>query len=210
MPKWVMVDLALMPSAMVLALTARNHVAEMTETQPNAPALSSLLDLATELGYEGPLPVAGYAAAPTPTRGRWVGWSVWSLVSGQNLGYALKRLALASFRATRQVGVTQFDNLEALALHPKFGKLRITCAKLSSHPSPYTFSYEVDLRFLPNDGSPADPSHMPASNGRILLDDDLDGQLTAMQAAIERGVEYDVLPLSKADIEARTIPIYHS
>ncbi|HKH87416.1 MAG TPA: hypothetical protein VKA05_01255, partial [Acidimicrobiales bacterium] len=209
MPRWVMVDLALLPSAMVLALASRNHVAQLAETQPNASALTKLLSLATDLAYEGPLPVAGYAAAPTPTRGRWVGWSVWSLVSGQNLGYALKRLALASYRANRQVGVTQFDNLEALYLHPKFGKLRITCAKLTAHPSPHTFSYEVDLRFLPNDGSPADPAQMPASNGQIVLDDDLDGQLTAVQAAIEHGEEYYVLPLSKSDVDARTIPTYH-
>jgi hypothetical protein len=209
MPKWVMVDLALMPSAMVLAVASKNHVKELSETQANAPALLNLLDRASELGYEGPLPVAGYAAAATPTRGRWVGWSVWSLVSGQNLGYSLKRLALASYRATRQVGVTQFDHIEALYLHPKFGKLRITCAKLGAHPAPHTFSYEVDLRFLPNDGSPADPAQMPAPNSQIVVDDDLDGQLTAVQTAIERGEEYYVLPLSKADVDARTIPIYH-
>jgi hypothetical protein len=147
---WVMIDLGLLPTAFLLialsrelllhklddgGLTSKQHALLREQAGP-------LLAEADDLGFHGPIPVAGYCAVPSPVSGHWVGWSLCSAVPG--LGTIVKGLALEAYRARALTGVTQYGN-PALRLHRKFGPMRILRADLDLHPAPHTFVYQTDL-----------------------------------------------------------------
>jgi hypothetical protein len=147
---WVMIDLGLLPSAFVLvtlpperaraaAEEERGYASERTRT---ADVLGAVLAEAERLGYDGPIPVAGYCAAPTPVPGLWVGWSLCSAIPG--LGTTTKALGLEVYRATTLTGVAQFTD-QALRVHRKFGRMEIVCAVLDLHPVPHTLVYRTDV-----------------------------------------------------------------
>jgi hypothetical protein len=219
MPHWVMIDLAVAPSALVLLLASPERVlggaraligavgdrpagaADHARIRAAA-ALTDLLGVAGELGYQGPLPVAGYCAAATPVPGRWMGWSAWSLVPGRGLGYLMKRLAIECYGASALSGITQFDNTAALHLHLKFGMLEITSAKISSHTAPYSFAYSVQVGNLPEDGSAALVTQSATDQFDLA---DIDSWVSVMQAEIENGTyRHFILPAT----DAATISIY--
>lgn len=188
MPQWVMVDLALLPSAVVIAATSRDYLlAELADDRysPEVRAgVRSLLDQADDIQYRGPIPVAAYCAAPSAARERWVGWSLWSLLTGKNLATVVKGLALAVYRARYLDGVTQFDNV-ALHIHTKFGPLRLRSASLAVHTSRNSFVYETDLGADLN--LPSEPT--------FLLDPRDSERQTVMQKQIEAGsADFFVLP----------------
>jgi hypothetical protein len=219
-PSWVVIDLAVSPSALLLLTAPPSVVArragELLASDPYSPngargvrarsaaaALQSLLYRAETLGYDGPLPVAGYGAAATPIPGRWFGWSAWSLLPGLDLGYAIKRLALACYRTRLQSGVTQFDNAEALHLHTKFGPLLITAARLDAHTAAHTFSYDVDVSDLPADGWPAQVDLQPTDE---LAMADIDEWAGRMQDEIagESHQHFILSPAAGSDV----IPVF--
>ncbi len=150
MEYWVMIDLGLLSSAFVLIALPRERLVQL----PESPEVSSsrraelaghvaqLIAEADERGFDGPIPVAGYCAAPTPEQGRWVGWSLCSVVPG--LGTIAKGLALEVYGASTLVGVTQYDN-PALHVHRKFGPMRLLSAVLDLHPREFTFVYHTDV-----------------------------------------------------------------
>ena len=84
--------------------------------------LPAVLAEAQRLHYDGPIPVAGYCAAPTPAPGAWVGWSLCSAIPG--LGTVAKGLALEAYRAKTLAGVAQFYD-RALRVHRKFGPMEM-------------------------------------------------------------------------------------
>ncbi|MGH2914919.1 MAG: hypothetical protein ACRDMX_08020 [Solirubrobacteraceae bacterium] len=150
---WVMLDLGLLPSAfMLITLSATRVAAARDQALPSqARALDAALAQARRLGHHGPIPVAGYCAAPTPIPGGWVGWSLCSAVPG--LGTVAKGLALLVYGARTLTGVAQFYD-PALRVHRKFGRMEVLRAVLDLHPVPHTLVYRSDV-FEEDDDQPA-------------------------------------------------------
>jgi hypothetical protein len=147
---WVMIDLGLLPSAFLLitvpaaraaAALAGSHGSEAGEPRPNR-VLAAVLAEAERLGYDGPIPVAGYCAAPTPVHGGWVGWSLCSAIRG--LGTTTKGLGLEIYGARTLTGVAQFTD-QALRVHRRFGPMRVLAAVLELHPVAHTLVYRTDV-----------------------------------------------------------------
>jgi hypothetical protein len=118
---WVMIDLGLLPSAFLLVtLTPEAAFAALAEARSDgrrehsARVLAAVLAEADRLNHRGPVPVAGYCAAPTPVAGEWVGWSLCSAMPG--LGTTVKGVALEVYRARTLTGVAQFTD-QALRVH---------------------------------------------------------------------------------------------
>lgn len=191
MPRWVMVDLMLMPSAAVIATLPQDEFAAMVERSTSRfdtdvqQHLRVVQETMHTSGYTGPVPVGGYCAAPTAAYGTWVGWSLWSLMPAVGLGQVTKALALSAYRTRKLEGVTQYDN-SALKLHTRFGTLKILVATLPFHTSPGSFVYESDLTV------PAEPGNDEPS---FLLDPFDYERQDAMQKAVEAGdSDFYVLP----------------
>jgi hypothetical protein len=150
LPNWVMIDLGLLPSAFLLVTLPRERVvAELTDARHSAAdrerlglVLPAVLAEAQRLHYDGPIPVAGYCAAPTPAPGAWVGWSLCSAIPG--LGTVAKGLALEAYRAKTLAGVAQFYD-RALRVHRKFGPMEIVAAVLDLHPVKHTMAYRTQV-----------------------------------------------------------------
>ncbi len=147
---WVMIDLGLLPSAFVLLTLprARAQAALLDERLDDAgrarvrAVLPAVLAEADRLGYDGPIPVAGYCAAPTPAGGAWVGWSLCSAIPG--LGTTVKGVALAVYRAAMLTGVAQFWD-PSVRVHRRFGRMEIVSAALDLHPVPGTMVYRTEV-----------------------------------------------------------------
>lgn len=147
---WVMIDLGLLPSAFLLVtLPAARAVAALTDSRRGeaerdriGQVLPAVLAEAERLGYPGPIPIAGYCAAPTPRRDAWVGWSLCSAIPG--LGTTAKGLALAVYAARTLTGVAQFYD-PALRVHRKFGPMQLLAAVLDLHPVAHTMAYRTDV-----------------------------------------------------------------
>ncbi|MFZ1996966.1 MAG: hypothetical protein WAU75_22815 [Solirubrobacteraceae bacterium] len=191
---WVMIDLGLLPSAFLLVtlpliraraavIEDRGYAAERTRT---AQVLGAVLAEAERLDYDGPIPVAGYCAAPTPAAGEWVGWSLCSALPG--LGTTAKGVALAVYRAHTLTGVAQFTD-QALRVHRRFGPMEIMAPTIDLHPVPHTMVYRTQV-YGP------DPGHAPT----MWLDArDLDAQ-REMQAKVDAGTSrYFILSPGLAD-----------
>jgi hypothetical protein len=156
---WVMIDLGLLPSAFVLvALPVQRAVAAMTDSRRSdverrriEDVLGPVLAEARRLGYGGPIPVAGYCAAPTPVPGGWVGWSLCSAVPG--LGTTTKGIGLEVYAAGTLTGVAQFYD-QGLRVHRRFGRMRVISAVLDLHPVPHTLVYRTDVHADDEDQSP--------------------------------------------------------
>jgi hypothetical protein len=161
---WVMIDLGLLPSAFLLITLPREAIeAAMAgtggrvgdaERRRIGEVLPAVLAEADRLGYAGPIPVAGYCAAPTPDRGAWVGWSLCSAIPG--LGTVAKGLALEAYGARRLTGVAQFYD-PSLRVHRKFGPMRLLAAVLDLHPVSHTMAYRTEVFGDEEAADPADP-----------------------------------------------------
>lgn len=181
---WVMIDLGLLPSAFLLMTLPFARAAALA-ADPQAPPrvraiLPAVIAEARRLDHEGPIPVAGYCAAPTPEPGAWVGWSLCSAIPG--LGTTAKGLALIAYRATRLTGVAQFFD-PSVRVHRKFGPMRLRRAVLDLHPVAHTMVYETTVF------GEEDPSAQPTGwlGARDLLDQ------RALQARMDRGGEVEIL-----------------
>ncbi|HXW45292.1 MAG TPA: hypothetical protein VEL03_10930, partial [Streptosporangiaceae bacterium] len=156
----------------------------------------------------GPLPIAGYAAIPTPRKGYWIGWSMWSLVPGERLGYTMKRVALACFGVQSLAGVTQFHRSRGLDVSSKFGNIEITNALVRAHPAKSSFTYQINVANMPSDGGPRLMANIPEP--KIILDPldpDLDRQLRDIQRQIDHGARYYILPRSATKTISPKVPI---
>lgn len=178
---WVMIDLGLLPSAFVLVTLSPERVQQALdgvagnggERPPQELVLPAVVAEARRLRYAGPLPVAGYCAAPTPSAGSWVGWSLCSAIPG--LGTTVKGLGLEVYGARTLTGVAQFSDL-GLRVHRKFGRMEILRAVLDLHPVPHTMVYRTEVF---HDGDQVSPSFW-------LHCDDLDAQ-REMQDRLDAG-----------------------
>jgi hypothetical protein len=147
---WVMIDLGLLPSAFLLitvpAARAAAAIGDSSLTGPRRAhmerVLPPVLAEAERLGYDGPIPIAGYCAAPTPVPGGWVGWSLCSAIHG--LGTTAKGLGLEIYGARTLTGVAQFTD-QALRVHRRFGPMRVLAAVLDLHPVAHTLVYRTEV-----------------------------------------------------------------
>lgn len=205
---WVMIDLGLLPSGFLL-ITLPRADAERTLEDPDrsvqereriAGVLPAVIAEADRLGYEGPIPVAGYCASPTPDRSAWVGWSLCSAIPG--LGTVAKGLGLLAYGARTLTGVTQFYD-PALRVHRKFGPMRLLAAVLDLHPVHHTMAYRTEVFGREGPCTGVEPT--------LLLDPrDLDAQW-ALQRRLDAGThEYFILSPglveNRVPILERTIP----
>lgn len=126
LPGWVLLDCYLLPSAVIgFAQRAADLPSEVYQ------ALSP--DDPTQL-----VPVSAYTAIPSNVPGRWVGVSLFSLVTGQRLGLRTKALALLLYGTTVQVGITQFDS-SSIRIHTQLGPLKLA----QTHPPIHTLSHKT-------------------------------------------------------------------
>jgi hypothetical protein len=158
---WVMIDLGLLPSAFLLITLPREAIeAALARSGTDharrrmAEVLPAVLAEADRLDYRGPIPVAGYCAAPTPDRTAWVGWSLCSAVPG--LGTVAKGLALEAYGARSLTGVAQFYD-PSLRVHRKFGPMRLLAAVLDLHPVTHTMAYRTEV-FGSESADPGEPT----------------------------------------------------
>jgi hypothetical protein len=192
LPPWVMIDLGLLPSAFLLVTLPPERVRALVEQERDADRRARLratippvLAEAERLGFRGPIPVAGYCAAPTPAADTWVGWSLCSAIPG--LATTTKGLALESYRARTLMGVAQYTN-PALRIHRKFGRMRLLSATLELHPVPHTLTYRSELY---EDDEPPQPTYLMHAH-------DVERQ-RVLQAKIEAGRTVYVLPPGLVD-----------
>lgn len=209
LPRWVLVDLAIMPSALVIAAAPRSAV-EACADRGHRESVDRLMADAEQRGLGDLVPVAAYCAAPTPDRSRWVGWSLCSIIRGRALGSVVKALALGAYGARRLDGVTQFDN-PALSIHSRFGPLTIHAAQMPLHDAPRAFVYVTDLSGLPERLEdlliPYRHDVVPSGTD-ILLDPRDDESRAALQRAILGGIRYSILPPGWVNVgEGMRVPI---
>ena len=197
---WVMIDLGLLPSAfLMISLPRARAAAALTDPRRGdgerariGAVLPAVLAEADRLGYDGPIPVAGYCAAPTPEPGAWVGWSLCSAIPG--LGTIAKGLALQAYRAQTLTGVAQFHD-PALRVHRKFGPMRLLAAVLDLHTVPHTMVYRTEV--FGSDHAGDTPTQMLGAR-------DLDAQ-QALQDELDAGT-HEIFILSPGLVDDR-VPI---
>lgn len=134
MPLWVMLDCAILPTAMIGFMAPSDAVDDdMWET------------LELDDDYEGMVPISEYCAALSMEPDCVSGFSLHSVLAGQGIATRTKALALAVLGATKQVGVTQFSN-PAIRVHARFGPMEVLIHRPAVHThSLESFVYKLHL-----------------------------------------------------------------
>jgi hypothetical protein len=134
MPLWVMLDCAILPSAMIGFMLPRDFVSD------------EIIDrLEVDDDYDGYVPISEYCACPTVEPSTVSGFSLHSHVPGRGVATRTKALGLLVLGAQRQIGVTQFDN-PAIRVHVRFGPLEIKIHRPIVHTHPEdSFVYSLDV-----------------------------------------------------------------
>jgi hypothetical protein len=134
MPLWVLLDCGILSSAVI------GFGVPFEDADDD---LKQLLQVPED--YRGLLPVSEYCACPTLEPGCVSGFSLQSQVTGQGIATRTKALAMLLYGASKQVGVTQFDNA-AIRVHSRFGPMRITVHRPSLHThASNSFVYKLSL-----------------------------------------------------------------
>lgn len=206
MPRWLFVDGAGQPGGIVgLGRRAARMSARARELMQVPP------------DWDGVVPWAMYIAIPTFLSGEWMGHNLASLnalLPEENLaglGAATKAIGLKVFRATRQIGVTQWRH-QAVRVHARLGPLALLSAWTPAHSDPASFTYQVAiddavLRHLARDrdGAVARP---PVD---FWVDSADEEGLRALQARIEAGERFCVaappVPIGPLAAERQRVPI---
>jgi hypothetical protein len=191
MPHWVMIDCALMQTAIVGFMKACKDIPEsFLSHYRNDPSV--------DLGRLDYIPVSGQIASPTAGGKNMSGFSLFSLatsIGGQkNLGLYTKALALEVYRAAHYewiFGITQYDN-PALKIHGRFSsRMEIAQPIVSLHPKKdMTLTYKMAVDY--------DPYRLDEMMQEVeptfwLEAHDIDGK-TRMQRGIADGKRYLILP----------------
>lgn len=139
MPRWVFVDGAELPGGIA------GFGKPMSELTPTACKLMQPSD-----HYTGLVPYSMFIAIPTHERGTWLGHNLASLAPqliGEGLaglGGLTKAFGLKVYRATRQIGVTQWAS-RALYIHTRMGPLELLTAWTPAHSEAWSLTYRIDL-----------------------------------------------------------------
>ena len=151
MPHWVLIDCALMQTAIVGFMKAR---ADLPESFLSHYDKDPSIDL-DRLDY---IPVSGQIASPTADGKSLSGFSLFSLGSSlgapKNLGLFTKALALEVYRAAHYewlYGITQYDN-PAIKIHGRFSpRMEIVQPIVSLHPKKdMTLIYRMGVDYDPH------------------------------------------------------------
>lgn len=189
-PRWVLSDLYLLPSAIGLLRCP----ARMLEDKAR-----QLLGLSGEALAIG----AAYYAAPSVVPGMFIGVSMLSFVRGIRAGSWVKMLTLRMLRARRVRGVAQWHN-PSLRVHTRLGPLRLVGRVPGEHEyADRSFLYETEL---------GDEVRQVAAMERQLrlpptLHVDLD-DTTALTGLLRRAEEGEELHLVPPGVEAGRILVH--
>jgi hypothetical protein len=191
MPHWVMIDCALMQSAIVGFSRAIEDIpAEILKHYENDPRI--------DLSKLKRIPVSGQIASPGTSQGSFVGISLFSLgqqiAAERQLGLFTKALALEVYRAGRRgtfYGIAQYDN-PALKIHGRFStKMEIEQAMVPLHPRrDMTLIYRMNIDFDPYRIEERPPERSPTF---WLNAKDREGK-ARIQSGIREGRRYQIAP----------------
>ena len=182
MPRWVMLDCCLLPSAMSGFEAPREALPRRVADQ---------LDPGGDLEWIG---VSEYVALPSVRPSEFVGVSLFSLVRGRGLGVRTKALGLRIVGARGLTGVTQFTN-PGVRVHLAFGPLEVVSASVAIHSRPAeTFVYrlvvpgaaELSSMEAPGDDGPTRHHDLPSSE-RLVIDPRAPDQVERVRAAMRSG-----------------------
>lgn len=146
--------------------------------------------------HHGLVPYSMFIAIPTYETGVWLGHNLASL-SGllpkenlSGLGSLTKALGLRVFRATGQVGVTQWDSV-ALRVHTRLGPLALLTAWTPAHSEAWSLTYravvnEETLRHLARDPQ----GRVPHPDPTLWVDSQDQETMRNLQSEIEEGAGY--------------------
>ena len=179
MPKWVGLDCAALPSAIVgLAKNLGECPSDLTKK----------FDIAT--GYTSLIPISEYCAIPSPG-GVWIGHTCASLIKGAGLGLLTKLLALKVYQAHHLKGVAQYEN-DSVRLHTRIAALRLVSAITPAHNDQWnTFIYHhpVDQEGIESIFGSSQEMQDPT----LLLDPTDLEQKIALQQHIKQGKEVSIV-----------------
>jgi len=134
MPAWVQIDCGILPSAFIGFAVPATELPEKLKWR---------LDIGT---YQGLVPISEAISIPTAQPGRWMSYSMSTVLPGKKLGFASKVLSLKAYGCRSCLGVAQFDNF-ALRIHTRFGALQIVEPHVPYHTCPTnSFVYGLDLQ----------------------------------------------------------------
>lgn len=134
MPKWVMLDCAILPSAVV---------GFMLPVEKTPDEILDKLDVDDD--YDGWVPISEYCGCPTVEKDCISGFSLHSQLVGQGIATRTKALAMLVYGARSQVGVTQFYN-PAIRVHVRFGLMELVLHRPPIHTYPEdSFVYRLQL-----------------------------------------------------------------
>lgn len=191
MPHWVLIDCALMQTAVVGFMRRRDSLPEnMLAHYRNDPAID--LD---RLEY---IPVSGQIASTTADGKCMSGFSLFSLGSSidgpRNLGLFTKALAIEVYRAANLewlYGITQYNN-PAIKIHGRFSpRMEVIQPIVSLHPKKdMTLVYRMAVDYDPYTLTDKLPEPEPTF---WMKADDISGKIR-MQNGIKDGKRYYVAP----------------
>ena len=180
MPRWVFYDCAEIPGGIVgfgaRAATISSDVRALLEVPE---------------GAEGIVPLSMYIAIPTLEPGVWMGHNLSTARRG--LGGITKAVALKVFRASAQIGVTQWDSA-ALFVHTRMGPLELLTAWTPAHSHAASLTYRVtidDAALLRLARVPSGEAVRPPADRWIDSGDH--AAIEALQARIEAGERFCVV-----------------
>lgn len=187
MPRWVFFDGAELPGGIV-GFGAPEDTLD--------PATKAVLDVPSD--YRGLVPLSMFIAIPTFETGVWMAHNLCSMAGRvrqsnlRGLGSLTKAVGLKVFRASAQVGATQWDS-PALKIHTRLGPLALLTAWTPAHSEPWTLTYRVELsdarlRHLARDADGRIPE--PYIDGWMQSDDH--DEMRRLQAEIEQGAAVSV------------------
>lgn len=191
MPHWVMIDCALMQSAIVGFTRAVSDVPrELLRYYEEDPRI--------DLSKLARIPVSGQIASPATTPGSFVGISLFSLgqqLGGdKRLGLYTKALALEVYGARQNgtfYGIAQYDN-PALKIHGRFSsKMEIEQAMVPLHPrKDMTLIYKMTIDF-----DPYRVDEVPNEQKPTFWLDAKDKEMkAAIQEGLRQGRRYHIAP----------------
>lgn len=208
MPRWVMLDCAILPSGMFGF---------------EVPAQAVPPDVRARLDPEGTLEWIGiseYVAIPTLDPQTFMGVSLFSLVEGMHLGVRTKALALKTLQPRYLRGVTQFDS-PGLRVHIEFGPLEVISSVLAVHAKPvesFVYQMEVPAPFILDDmiagKQPPYPVRSIETTERMKVDPTHSRAATALTRKLndDKGGWHitDVGPIEKGRVSSMIIGRLHA
>jgi len=134
MPAWVQIDCGILPSSFMGFAVPADQLPERLKWQL---AISS---------YDSLVPISEAISIPTAQNGRWMSYSMSTVIPSRQIGYASKLLSLRAYGCSSTLGVAQFDNY-ALRIHTRFGALELVEPHIPYHTCTVnSFVYACDLQ----------------------------------------------------------------